>query len=360
MSLVQRIRVGVIGTGFGARVHAPWLSAHPGYDMRCIASVHRSDPDRIRSDSGVDHVYQDWREMLDKEQLDLLVVASAPALHREMTLEGLSRGLHVLCEKPMAQSVEEAAQMCDARESAGREGFINFEFRFRPARLAVREIVKRGEIGDILHVQYRRTMGGLVGRSLRRLGWLGDSALGGGSLGALGSHMFDALHFLTGLEAAEVSGQLETLVPEANPDGSGVEIRTADDTFTTFGKLANGAGFSVGLVLGGAGMEGTLLDIQGTRGQVRMVDDARVFLSQGDESLAEVDLQPLSPDLPELSGAAARYPFLYPCLDRIHQMIAGGAPDPLLPTFADGLRVQRVLDGVRASSSDGRRVQLHS
>lgn len=357
---MQRIRVGVIGTGFGARVHAPWLSAHPGYDMQCIASVHRSDPDRIRSDSGVDRVYQDWHEMLDKEQLDLLVVASAPALHLEMTLEGLSRGLHVLCEKPMAKSVAEAQQMCDARESAGREGFINFEFRFRPARLAVREIVQRGAIGDILHARYHRTMGGLVGRSRRRLGWLGDSALGGGSLGALGSHMFDALHFLTGLEAAEVSGQLETLVPEANPDGNGVELRTADDTFTTFGKLAGGAGFSVDLVLGGSGMEANVLDIQGTRGQVRMVDDSRVFLSEGDEPLAEVELQPLLPEPPELPGAAARYPFLYPCLDRIHQVIAGGAPDPLLPTFADGLRVQRLLDAVRQSSADGRRVELRS
>lgn len=355
---MQRIRVGIIGTGFGARVHAPILRAHPGFDVQAIASVTRGDSTRIQSESGVDRVYADWRQMLDREKLDLLVVASAPDLHREMAFGGFERGLHVLCEKPMALDIAEAESMCDAQRRAGRHGFINHEFRFRPARLCVREALRQGAIGDVVQVNYQNIGGGYLARQARRLNWLGSRSAGGGVLGAIGSHMFDSLRFWTGREVQNVSGQLETLVAEVDPDGRGAEHRTADDSFRTFGHLSGGIPFSLSYVVSSGGLARSELDIQGTEGCLRMVDDGHVLLARGDEALRASDLPALSPAPPQLPGSAARYPFLYPFVDRLHRMLTEGAEDPLMPTFADGLAVQGILDAVRRSSDEGRRIEV--
>lgn len=346
---MQKIRVGIIGTGFGARVHAPWLRAHAGYDVRAIASVRRGDEERIRSDSGVDRVYLDSGRMLAEEELDLVVIASAPGMHRAMTLQALERGLHVLCEKPMALNAAQAQDMCDALERSGRRGFLNHEFRMRPGRLAVREIVEAGTLGELVHVRYFGSGGGYLPWRSRRLGWLGSREAGGGMLGAIGSHMLDSLHFWTGLDIAEVQAQLETLVPEANPDGGEVERRTADDSFRVIGMLAGGVAFSLGWSLTMAGPAGWHLDIQGTEGFLRLLDDERLFLAQGDDPLHEVPLPGLSPQPPAMAGPAARYPSLYPFLDRLYGVLSAGGGRPaasrLRPGTADPARPRRCARG---------------
>src|SRR5699024_6810109 len=153
MILMESYRIGIIGTGFGGRVHAPMFQHHDGFELVAIVSM-RGNVDTAKNLSGVRHVYSDWKEMLDKESLDLVVVASAVSLHHEMVQEIFRRGIHVLCEKPMALHYNETKDMIDARNDADKWGFINHEYRYLPARKKIKELIERGDLGRVTHVRY--------------------------------------------------------------------------------------------------------------------------------------------------------------------------------------------------------------
>ena len=348
----QVLRVGIAGSGFGARVHAPMFAAHPGFAPVAIASLHRGDRDRIRRESGTADVLDDWRRLLDLP-LDLLVVAANPSLHKEISEAGLERGIHVLCEKPMALDLAAAEAMESVRGRSGRIGAITFEFRFRPARQAVRRLIAEGRIGRILHVAYLGQDPRYAQLVAERQGWLGSRAAGGGRLGALGSHMFDSLRYWTGDEVSELAAQLTTHVPE----GAG-ERRDADDAFQVIGRMLGGATFLLDYRSATHRPAGWQLEVHGTQGTIAMADDLSVRLHEPHAGWQEIALPPAA-DAPGLPDAARRYASaMLPFLDRLHAAIARGEAGEELPTFRDGVESQRLLDAARRASSEARRQTL--
>jgi len=356
--LAERIRVGIIGTGFGGNVQAPIMRHHPGYEVVAIASVARGNPDDVRARTGVERVYTDWQEMLAKEKLDLVSITSAPSLHYEMVLEAFRHGYHVLCEKPMAMATAETKAMLAARDHAGRLGVIDFEFRFQPTRLKAKELISAGALGRILHVSYTGVRSGSV-FAPRRLGWLDQKEQGGGILGALGSHMFDSLTWWLESPVEAVAGQLATYIPTAIDDKGQPAPRTADDAFWAIGTLRNGATFTAGVTAPTRHGAGWRLEIYGTDGTLVMSDDREVMLGIGTAPLAPVDLPTspaVPPDLPE--PASRYYTPMVGLLDRVYDAVVRGQASPSLPTFEDGHQVQAVLDAIRRSDAEGRRVQI--
>lgn len=346
-------RVGIAGSGFGARVEAPMFAVHAGFEPVAIATLHRGDEARIREESGMHDVLHDWRRLLDRH-LDLLVVAAHPALHREITEAALAQGLHVLCEKPMALDLAEAAAMEEARVRSGTVGAITFEFRFRPARQAVRRLIADGAIGQPLHVAFSGQDPRLPQLQAERIGWLGQSEMGGGRLGALGSHMVDSLRYWTGDEVAELSAELTTHVP----DGPGGERRDADDAFVVVGRLQGGATFVLDYQSASRRPAGWQLAVHGSQGTIALRDDRAVWLQTGGGGWQEIDLPPAA-DHPDLPAAARGYASAFlPFLDRLHQSLAGGEATGDLPTFRDGVASQRLLDAVRRSARTGLRQHL--
>lgn len=96
------IRAGVIGTGFGAMVHAPVLKVHPAYEFVAIASIRPGRAEQAATAHGISKAYDDWLQMLHENNLDLIVIATKPCLHVEMVERALATSHHVLCEKPLA------------------------------------------------------------------------------------------------------------------------------------------------------------------------------------------------------------------------------------------------------------------
>jgi len=350
---MELFRVGIAGSGFGARVHAPFLAAHPGFSPVAIASLHRGDPDRIRSESGIADVLSDWRRLLDLP-IDLLVVAANPALHREISEAALAGGLHVLCEKPMALDLGEAESMEAVRRRGDRLGAITFEFRFRPARQTVRRLIAEGRIGNILHVSY-------AGQDARYpqlldspIGWLGSRRQGGGRLGALGSHMFDSLRYWTGDEVSELAAQLTTHLP----DGPAGERRDADDAFQVIGRMVGGATFTLDYRSATHLPSGWQLEVHGTAGTIALRDDLEVRLQPVGGGWQDVPLPPAA-DAPGLPPSPRGYASaMLPFLDRLHDALAKGTAHHDLPTFQDGVESQRLLDAARRSSESGMRQVL--
>ncbi len=356
--MADKIRVGIIGTGFGGNVQAPIMRRHPGYEVVAIASVARGHPDEIKTRTGVERVYTDWQDMLDREQLDLVSITSAPFLHHDMALEAYRHGCHVLCEKPMAMDSAQSQAMIQARDRAGRLGFIDFEFRFLPARLKAKELIASDVLGRVLHVSYAGVRSGSV-FAPRRLGWLDQKEKGGGILGALGSHMFDSLTWWLDSPVETVSGQLATFIPTATADDGQPARRTADDAFWTIGTLRGGATFAAGVTAPTRQGAGWRLEVYGTDGTLVMTDDREVLLGTSTAPLSPVDLPPVPaapPDLPE--PASRYYTPMVGLLDRIYDAIVHGQVGPLLPVFEDGHRVQAVLDAVRRSDAEGKRIPV--
>lgn len=353
------MRVGIIGTGFGAKVHVPIFQSHPGFQVKAIASVHRKNIEEVKAMTNLDHVYNDWHEMLEQEELDLVSVVSSPDLHHSMVMAALQKGCHVLCEKPMAFDADETKEMILAQTRAGRQGYLNYEWRFLPARQKVKEILSTGEMGDILHVRYNGSFAGYNRLTTQPLGWLGKTQHGGGMLGAIGSHMFDSLLWWIGSPVTSLFGQLLHHTPSFTDENGVTEHRTADDGFIASGLFANGASFSMEFVYAKHHEGGWHFEVNGTKGTLIMKDDREVFFGKNGKPLRPIDLEPEQKAPADATEVVARYySSFYPHIDAIYESITSGQSHPYLATFLDGHESQRLLDAVRLSAKEQKVIHL--
>jgi predicted dehydrogenase len=355
----KKIKVGIIGTGFGAKVHAPIMQSHTGFEVVAISSVHRGNLDEVKRETGINAVYDNWKDMLQNETLDLVAIASAPYLHFDMVMEALKQNIHILCEKPMAFDASQSKEMIAVKDESGLFGLINFEFRFLPARLKVKEILSSGSLGEILHVRYKCNYNSYVSLTNNSRGWLGQEEFGGGMLGAIGSHMFDSLLWWTGDNVKEVVGQLPIHVPEVTKDGL-TEVRTAEDSFQIMGTFEQGASFSVELMSASRHSDKQWkLEVYGTNGTLIMTDDKTVEVAIGEKVLSPVELAPVLEEPSDLSARAlSYYQAFYPMLDNVYSTLSNNKTSENIPTFENGHSVQLILDAIRLSAKEGRKVLL--
>ncbi len=151
MSRKNVIGIGVIGSGFARRTQIPGFRACEGAQVTAIASARRERAEAVAREFAIPFVGDDWREVVDHADVDLVSIVTPPATHLEMTLYALSRGKAVLCEKPMAMNAAETAEMCRAANAAGVFAAIDHELRFLDGRRRMREMLQAGEVGRVRH-----------------------------------------------------------------------------------------------------------------------------------------------------------------------------------------------------------------
>lgn len=349
------IRVGIIGTGFGGKVHAPLMTEHPNFEVIAISSVHRGNSEDIRAKTGIENVYTDWREMIQQQKLDLVSVVSMPSLHHEMTLECFKKEVHVLCEKPMAINQKESLEMIAARDEIGHMGFLNFEWRYLPARLYVKKLLDQDKIGKVMHIRYFISTPGYESSVSGNRGWLGKKEVAGGMLGALGSHLIDSLNWWLNDTMISVYGQLNTHVPISNTG----EKRTADDSFQIMGTFTKGTVLTLDFISTARQGFGSRVEIFGTKGTIEVINDKEVKVGYSDTNgLEKVNL--VEPYLGEHYPAPIPryYPAFYPYLNDLYESIINKKYTSDIATFEDGLSVQKVIDAIHKSVETGKRVGL--
>jgi len=317
------VRVGVVGRGFGARVVAPVFEETDGCAVVDVVSP--------RDDEAV-------RSLCRRTDLDLVCVHSPPFLHLDHVRWAVEAGHSVLCDKPFGRSAGDAAQMLELARAAGTVHLLNFEFRFHPAREALRALVLDGAVGSLEHVQWSQFSAGSR-RPLRRFGWLFDAELGGGWIGAWGSHALDFLRWTLGdLRVASV--ERRTAIAQ-RPDADGRLHRcTAEDGFTA--ALASAAGVTVAIdttFVAPINLPGRVTVI-GADGVLEMTGDHRITL-QTDTGISE-----------EFALEHGRGdPHLLPMrrwAEVVRDTVRGDADLPGTPTFVDGLACARLMDELRA------------
>jgi predicted dehydrogenase len=188
------VRVALVGSGWIQDFHARGVLAYPGAELVVVAN-HREESARALADRhGVREVTTDWRSLAGRNDVDAAVIATPNALHAEQSIAFLSRGKHVLVEKPMAVSVAECDAMVEAAQRGGASLMVAHCWRFRDEVISMRDRIAAGEFGDVV-----KTRGYGVHAGWGPKGWFVDPALaGGGALVDMGVHAIDTARFVLG------------------------------------------------------------------------------------------------------------------------------------------------------------------
>ncbi len=192
-----RVRVGVIGCGDISASHLEGYRSDGRATVVAVADSMRSAADRRAGEFGVSSVYSSYREMLEQEELDAISVCTPPPSHREITESAAARGLHVLCEKPLATRVADGESMVATARRSSVILMTAFCQRFFEHVIAARELIRAGALGEVHQFRFRRGE-----KTSYEQSWIGDPDRGGGLFWESGAHSVDMFRFLVGEIAA--------------------------------------------------------------------------------------------------------------------------------------------------------------
>lgn len=347
----MKLRVGVIGTGFGSEVQIPVLTAHPRARVVAVASGTAGKAATVARRFGIPQAFDDYRQLV-KVDLDLVSVTAPPHLHHAMTMAALGEGRRVICEKPMALHSGEAVEMLREAERRGVAHVIDHQLRFNPNRRAIRSLITGGFIGHPRHALVTAVGTGWSDPN-RSWTWWSDAARGGGTLGATGSHQIDLLRYWLG-EVEAVSGTVETYVAERPaPDGSEMRRVTSEDVTAFSARLASGAVAVVLLSAVATHPMGTRVEIWGDEGALILDREERLWGAKRGQSLQELTEPDTLKPPPGMQYSALWGLSFVRLVDHLVPALLDGSPIAPAATFGDGLQVQRVMDAVRASARSG-------
>ncbi|MDQ3631708.1 MAG: Gfo/Idh/MocA family oxidoreductase, partial [Actinomycetota bacterium] len=336
------VKIAVVGGGYGAKVALPVFGALDEFEPVAVWSRRAERARELAVEVGAALGTADLDELLDCPGLEAVHVATPVTLHAEVAIAAAQRGLHVLCEKPLAADLAGARRIAAAIEEAGVVGAVNYGRRRQEARERViervREVVGRPRMVSVSLVHTDHAEPGS-----RPFTWVQDAAMGGGRLQGYGVHDLDLLSEAFG-EVEAVAAATEVAVGErATPDGS-LRAVTAEDAYALLLRFRGGGLGLVSLVSTARHARGDLIEVHGEGGTVRLDAERRVWWGRaGEELQCEGPLAASSKDAFERVArsfwAAIR---------------EGTPPDPPL---TEGLRVQALLDAVRAADAERRWVE---
>lgn len=190
----RTLHVAVIGASGMGRSHMQAVRAHEHAVLDAICDIDLSRANEAAQEAGGPAVYADYREMLDRERLDAVVIVTPDQLHREMAEYALSKGLDVLCEKPMTLTLEDCRSMVRAADASGKQLMVGQIGRYTPGFLKARELIEQGEIGELFFVEseYAHNYENVRGVNDWRVDPLRHGFLGGGC------HAVDLLRWIAG------------------------------------------------------------------------------------------------------------------------------------------------------------------
>ncbi len=351
----KTIRIGIVGAGFARSTQIPGFRNCEGARVVAITSRHKEHAQKVADEFGIENVANDWRELVRRDDVDLVSVVIPPATHMEITLAALEQGKAVLCEKPMAMDASEAKRMTDLARDKGVLALIDHELRFLNSRKKMRAMLHDGEIGTVRHCNYvfRSDYRGAPGK----WDWWSDAKMGGGTLGAIGSHAIDSFRWLLATEITEVCGVLSTHVSERPEKSSGETRRvTSDDDvklmlrFADSGLTKNSTG-AASLSVVESGQRQNQLEVYGSNGALMVEESGQLWHSPaeaGEWQPVEAEPNPLAPGMKDGSWSRGFTVFSQLIVDALRageKTVAGAA------TFEDGQQIQLVLDATRESNT---------
>ncbi|WP_193318540.1 Gfo/Idh/MocA family protein [Nonomuraea phyllanthi] len=377
MSDKTGIGVGMIGYAFMGRVHSQaWRSVGAFFDlplaprMAVIAGRSKEQTEAAAAQLGWADVETDWRELIKRDDVQIVDICTPGDSHADIAIAALQAGKHVICEKPLANTVAEAEAMVRAAAAAPGKSMVAFNYRRVPAIALARRYVEEGRIGEIRHVRAAYLQDWIVDPEFPLVWRLQKDKAGSGALGDIGAHIVDAAQFITGENVVGVSALTETFIKErplaAESAGLGASRAestgqvTVDDAALFIGRLSGGGLASFEATRFAYGRKNAMrIEIFGSRGSLAFDFEAmnELWFSSGGGGFERILVT--EPDHPYVGawwppghGLGYEHTFTHEIKDFLEAVATGADPSP---SFADGLRVQRVLEAVEQSAADGSR-----
>jgi predicted dehydrogenase len=361
----EKIRIGIIGTGFAKTVQIPAFQKIAEAEIVSVASAHLENAEKVAKDFEIPHWTDNWRETIERKDVDLIVITTPPKLHREMTLYALEHEKHILCEKPMAMNAVEALEMWKKSKEKNVMTLIDHELRFQTGRQKAFEMIRSGEIGKIRHANYNFRAPNR-GEPHLPWNWWHDISQGGGNLGASISHIFDTFRWFLDTEISSVFCQLQTQVKQRRDEQTG-EMRdvTTDDQVNALLRLHDSE-FTEDMT---ANISASMVEYPkyqnrveffGTKGAIRIEHRGEIFIGRAGENdwkLVETDLGEMVEGAPDTGFSRG---FIVFAKEIITALKNGKTNIEHAATFEDGYKIQLALDAARESDKQGCVVKLKS
>lgn len=383
MASAPTLGVGMVGYAFMGAAHSQgWRTAGHVFELPmrpALAAICGRDRRAVEAAAdrhGWAAAETDWRALIARDDVQLVDICTPGDSHAEIAIAALEAGKHVLCEKPLANTVAEAEAMAEAAERAAARGqvaVVGFNYRKVPAITYARQLIAEGRLGTLRHVRATYLQDWLVDPASPLTWRLEREHAGSGALGDLGAHIVDLAQYLAGELLVGVSAVTETFVrerplqagPSAGLTGAAATgahgAVTVDDAALFTGRLASGALASFETTRMAAGRKNALrLEINGERGSLAFDLERLNELSFHDHTEPATTagfrrILVTEPEHPYLEawwppGHALGYEhtFIHQARDVVRTIAEGAAPTP---SFADGLQVQRVLAAVEESAA---------
>jgi predicted dehydrogenase len=358
MSTKRPLRVGMIGVGWGSVVQTPAFRMVPEFEVAALCSRRKERVEKAGEQLGIADTSTDWESFVQRDDLDVISIATPVDLHHEQTLAAIRAGKHVLVEKPVGIDPKQTAEMLATAQAAGVAHAVCFESRWEPARLAVWDLVCSGHLGTPYLAAARS--GADFWHPIRALQseWMYRKDEGGGYLMGMGSHDIDYLCALFG-EPISVCAEVTTNVQQrARPDGTTLEV-DADDTSMILMRMANGMTASILTTAVALQQNFRSFEVFGSDGSVSY--DGLLMAEREPEvktaSIRADGISILEPstrmprsgaELPKRRAAGAIRALALMLEEWLPAF--DGQPSNA-PSLADGHRVQRVVDAARRSAA---------
>jgi len=380
-----RLGVAMIGYAFMGRVHAhAWRSVNRFFDLPAevdlavLCGRDEAAAKQAAATLGWTETVTDWRDLLTRDDIDVIDICTPGSSHAEIAIAALEAGKHVLCEKPLANTVAEAEAMTAAADAARERGvrsMVGFNYRRVPALAFARQLIEEGRLGTIRHVRAHYLQDWIVDPDFPLVWRLQKEVAGSGALGDIGAHIADLAQFLLDDHITDVSALLETFVKErplagessglsASADGATTGEVTVDDAALFLARFGGGAVGTFEATRFATGRKNAMgIEINGAKGSLVFDFECMNELWFHDHTLdaAEAGSRRILVTEDTHPYVAAWWPpghvlgyehtFTHEIRDFVEAIATGTDPRP---SFADGLQVQRVLDAVEASAAEQR------
>ncbi|SHM51985.1 Predicted dehydrogenase [Gracilibacillus kekensis] len=385
MGVKQKVRVGMIGYQFMGKAHSHAYRDLNFYfdnpleaEMVVISGRNEEAVKEAQETMGWQSYETDWRKVIERDDIDVIDIVTPNHTHAEIAIAAAEAGKHIITEKPLALTVDEAERMLAAVEKNGVKHMICHNYRFAPAVQYAKKLIEDGRIGRIYHWRANYLQDFIMDPNFPLVWRLKKEVSGSGALGDIGAHSLDLARFLVG-EFSELTATMETFIKErpigemtgglsAKGDSSNMGEVTVDDAVTFIARFKNGAlGTFEATRFAGGNRNKNKFEINGEKGSIRWdmenMNNLEVYFSGDEEGLQGFRLINCTEEVHPYAGAywppghiiGYEHTFIH-LIDEFLRGIHGNYQPS--PNFVDGVRNQKVLEAVEKSAEEKRWIEL--
>ncbi|MBB3867154.1 Gfo/Idh/MocA family oxidoreductase [Parageobacillus toebii NBRC 107807] len=381
----KQVRIGMVGYKFMGKAHSHAFRDIPFFFdtevvpvLQAIAGRDEQGVKQAAEKMGWASYETDWRRLIERDDIDVIDIVTPNNTHAEIAIAAAKAGKHIICEKPLALTLEQSLEMLDAVKKAGVVHMICHNYRFAPAVQFAKQLIAQGRLGKIYHIRATFLQDWLMDPDFPLIWRLKKQISGSGTLGDIGAHIIDLARFLVG-EFSEVVGMMETFIKKRPLGDMDIHLKgrvesdkwgevDVDDATAFLARFENGAlGVFEATRFSRGNRAGNRFEINGERGSIRWdmenMNNLQVYLEDDERGLqgfrtincTEVEHPYASAYWPAGHIIGYEHTFINLLVEMMNGIANGYSP---VPNFEDGVRNQAVLEAVERSVQTGKWVKV--